>query len=390
MRAGMHCRHDWRVGFIRSTPVFGLSRLWLFGVEVFVQVFTHGIRTPSGSLHFNQPWLILLNHVVYTADSGWYMSIVTGGYTHQPFSTRVQANWAFFPGYPAIVRFLGNVFGHHYLVVGVIISNLSFWGFMVCLWVWVARRQGGHRADFAIFLAAMWPTSPYTMAFRADSLFMLTVILFWVFLDGERFSLAAVLGLLASLIRPTGVLLAVPYLVAVWQHRPRWAERFTLGMRAGTFGTGLITTAAIDQHCTGNLLAFSAIQQAWGRHLTWPFHWVIRWMSHPTITDQYGWDLGVMSVCVIFLGLVVTLALYRNRRRWPDTTYVGIITLTTVMWTTMLGTVRFMAQIPQVYVTVADWAGGSNYRRDLVLIGITMLGTFYAVLWALGISAVMS
>jgi hypothetical protein len=61
------------------------------------------------------------------ADSGWYETIVDHGYEARAFSTDRQANWAFFPLYPLLTRFLGpkNVVGrsgNHW--IGFLLSNV--------------------------------------------------------------------------------------------------------------------------------------------------------------------------------------------------------------------------------------------------------------------------
>jgi hypothetical protein len=79
-------------------------------------------------------------------DSGWYMSIVTGGYRVSEDLTTVQSNVAFFPLYPYLVRLAllpipaqlrtpGVI-----LFVGIVISNACFTS---CCSLATARQRPG-------------------------------------------------------------------------------------------------------------------------------------------------------------------------------------------------------------------------------------------------------
>ena len=62
-------------------------------------------------------------------DTGYYIDIAEHGYEAAPFSAATGANWAFFPGYPLLLR----LFAHgrspeFYLVAGWCLSLLFFAG----------------------------------------------------------------------------------------------------------------------------------------------------------------------------------------------------------------------------------------------------------------------
>ena len=47
------------------------------------------------------------------ADTGFYLTIIEGGYKAAPYSPNVGENWAFFPAYPLLVRALKRVVVHY-------------------------------------------------------------------------------------------------------------------------------------------------------------------------------------------------------------------------------------------------------------------------------------
>ena len=56
-------------------------------------------------------------------DTGWYLSIAVDGYSAAPILGS-QANYAFFPLYPFLMKLLGFVIMDNY-ISGIIISNIS-------------------------------------------------------------------------------------------------------------------------------------------------------------------------------------------------------------------------------------------------------------------------
>jgi hypothetical protein len=70
---------------------------------------TRGPVLVGGGRSFAQPWSSFLHQALFNSDSGFYHSIAVGGYAHVPFNTHLQYNWAFFPLYAWITRWIGMV-----------------------------------------------------------------------------------------------------------------------------------------------------------------------------------------------------------------------------------------------------------------------------------------
>lgn len=379
--------HPWTL----IAVAFILSRFLSLLASVLPWIFLHGVGSPGGGMPIRQPWGAAITRSVFQADSGYYMSIVQHGYARVPFSPLHQQNWPFFPLYPWLVRYLGDALGHHYMLTGVLISNAAFLAFLYFLYRWVDAKWGRSKASLSVWLAAFWIDTPDAIAFRAGSLFLMLVMLFFLNLDTGNWRWAMVFGALASLTRPTGLVLAVPYGVWCVQTRPSWATRLVQALLGLPLALGFVVVGILDKLYTGNALAFLEIQYAWNRLRTYPFHYLGHWLLHLSLTDQGGWDFGAVSAGFLALGLVTSWWMYRTRPRdWEGVAYAGLTTVAAASWTSLMGVVRFISQIPHIYAGLALWAAESPVRRQAILLTVASLAMLYSVLWGLGIYAVLS
>lgn len=143
-------------------------------------------------------------------DCGWYLSIASHGYQSAPFDRIVpgQANWAFFPLYPLLVRAVAAVIAAPQ-AAGVAASGFCALG-LAAACTWYARRT---RPDSPVWLwpllLAAWPFGFYWQAIYTESLYGLLAVFALSALRREQLLAAAVLTGLLSATRPTGILLSV-------------------------------------------------------------------------------------------------------------------------------------------------------------------------------------
>ncbi len=368
-----------------------MSRLLYLGFGLLLSAFILGTPDIGGSLSFNQPWHALLFRLVYTADSAFYHSIAMHGYSHVHFNTEKQYNWAFFPLYPYLTRWTRDLIHLRVVDAGFVWTQLSMIAFLLLLGRTVDRRYGRRMGFFAMTLAAFSPLTPYFTAYRAGALFLALSMAVFYFLDQESWGWAVVFGALASLARPVGILLAVPYLIAVIQSTPTWARRIPRGLAAAGFGFGFVVVGFIDWRYTQNPLAFLAIQKAWNRKTAFPFAATVHWFLHPTLTAQGGWAFPLLAIVASLLTIAVGIWWLRHdSRQWPGVGYMLITVLLANASNSFEGIPRFVAELPPLYVALAVWTDQRPLRKWLmpVLLGACFLG--YAALWALGIHAVQN
>jgi Mannosyltransferase (PIG-V) len=136
-------------------------------------------------------------------DSSYYLDIAAHG-----FGTVASGKIAFFPLYPLLIRAFTPLIGSPVLA-GVVISMASFLGALVLLHRLTELELGRRAADVTVLLISFAPLSFFFSAVYTESLFLLLSVATTLAARQERWSWACGLGALATLTRPTGVLLVI-------------------------------------------------------------------------------------------------------------------------------------------------------------------------------------
>lgn len=384
-------RHPWRRILIQAAGLYLLSRVLYVAIGLAISVFVHGTHAVGGGLHLSQPWHSFLFNLVYTSDSAFYHSIAMHGYRHVRFNTRKQYNWAFFPLYPYLTRWTRDLVHLRVVDSGVLWSQLSMVGFLTLVGRRVDRMHGDRLAFLAMALAAFSPLTPYFSAYRAGALFLALSMAVFYFLAQSQWGWAVLAGALASISRPVGILLAVPYLIAVYQAYPGWPARIWRGLAAAGYATGFFVVGAVDWRFTGNPLAFLAIQKAWNRKSAAPFSATVRWLGHLTVSAQGGWSFPALAIAASLLAIGAAIYLVRrDQANWPGAGYILITVLLANASNSFEGIPRFIAELPPMYWALALWLDESPKRQWLGLLIMGALFSAYVALWALGIHAVQN
>lgn len=329
-----------------------------------------------------------LGRLVDVADAQWYLRVAVHGYAHVPLATALATHapedWVFFPLFPVTARVVADVLGAPVLWTGVVISNVSFFAFAVVLYRWVARDWDRRAATMATALACFCPLTPYFTGFRAASMFLALSALCLERLSRRKMGQAAVAGALASLARPSGLLLVVPFvlvaviLVRVRESRPRGLV--ALGLTP-LFALGAGAMAWVSGRDAGTALAFVRDQVAWGRALRPPFAAFVPFFRHPTWETGFRWTSPPIALAATALGLLGVAWLLHRRARPEAWAYLLATVLGATASTVLLGLPRFVAEAPPLYA-----AGGltpSRIGRAVVAVSAGLM-VVYSVYWLLG------
>ena len=222
-------------------------------------------------------------------DSGWYLSIIDGGYHTQRLAggrSAGSANWAFFPLYPLLVRLVVEATGLRQAAAGVLVSAASLAVAVLFALDYLRRTRDARTATYGVVLLALGPYSFYSLSLMTEGLFLaLVAVGFWCLATG-RFLTAGAVGGLLSATRPTGLLFGVAMAVALWRRagafepvvagvrRRRWLD-VVRGVPAvltdgrvlalGLVPVGLVAYVLYLWAHVGDPLAFVHVQSAWGR-----------------------------------------------------------------------------------------------------------------------------
>jgi len=163
-----------------------------------------------------------------------------------------------------------------WLWTGVAVSLMFFLGALV--YVQRLALQLGlteAAATHAAWLLACYPFSLFYGQHYTEALFLLCAVLAVYHFTRGRLLCSAVFGFSAGLVRPTGILVAVPLIVLAYQlakSRQRPFLWFTATAAAIAPALGLAAYAAYIYSVTGDSLAWMEAQSRFGRE--WGFPWL--------------------------------------------------------------------------------------------------------------------
>ena len=338
------------LGRFADAPVWGpawrtfvATRLVVFAVAFFAVA---TIRLPDQA---HPPRHVLMS-LPDRFDAGWYGGIAMNGYTWDQ-SFRQQANIAFFPAMPLLMRGVGALFGageaglpqHRRLFrlqwAGVLVSLTAFLFALVYLVKLGGELLGLDRAGDAAWLLACYPfafafSAPYT-----ESLFLVASVGMAYHARRSAWLAAGGWGLVAGLTRPNGFLIALPLgilaLQQIWQARRDrgggWLRRGVAPLVAAVMPVaGMLIFTVYLFTLTGVWFAWRQSHMAWGRTFEGMTPLTTLWHRLQadglmTVSQQFPFD--TLNALGFVFALVMIRAVHRTMG-WPWALYV-LVSITT-------------------------------------------------------------
>jgi hypothetical protein len=257
-------------------------------------------------------------------DAQLFTKVAHFGYQGYPEHYPDKGVVAFFPGLPVLERALHSV-GVDYRLGGLLISLVA--GAVACAALSrIARLDGGDpRLPLHAVLALL--LSPYAVFLAAgysEALFLALALPAWLAARRGGWQLAGCLCALSCFVRVTGLFLAVALVVEyVVQRRGRLRVD---GLWLLTPAVAVLALAAYQHQVTGDWLGYQHAQaDVWGRTWTNPwdaFHTTWKAAGSHEYGSEYSWSFRAEIVAVL-VGVALTAWLLW-RRRWAESTYVGL------------------------------------------------------------------
>lgn len=377
---------------VRLACLFVASRLALFAVGILsTSLLPQGTSVQRGNLIAHSPVSRPLE-MWARWDSEWYLLIAAEGYEVEnrfaelavPYERQAAAG--FLPLYPMLIRAMSFVLSP--VAAGVLISNLCLFLSLILLDRLVRLEVQGTDGESAAFAACaallVHPSSLFLSAVYAESLYLALSLGVFLFARRQKFAAAGILGGLAAITRPFGVLLVIPILWEWWAGRERgWgasSERRApvwSGFWALAVPLALGGYMAFCQRVFGNPLAFVQRQTRWRGGFSGPWrafvHW---WEAGPTAHGAHGstFELVVALVCLAMLAFMAF------RIRPSFTLYAGaavMVALGSTLWSFSRLTVTLF---PFFMLIGIAWSKG---RRCLPVCYAFVGGTVGGLLMAL-------
>jgi hypothetical protein len=295
--------------WFQITLIYVGSRLITTAMIFFAMTFPGqiGLENPlSGLIAFSSTW-----------DGGWYQSISVNWYpTHIDLDQAGHAlenNWAFLPMFPIVVNLYTTVLGLNWSTAAVFISVVCGLVTAQLLFKILENHISRSQSLFAVALFCVAPTSPILQMGYAESLFLMLIASFILFVQKKKFFQSLPIILILGFTKP-GVLAVSLMLTLLWIYRMvrRKSDGFPLresaGIIAGAAVAGIagLSWTIIAGVATGIPDAYLQTELTWrAPYIGWTS--LVPFSPWPQSFSWWSQHFGV-PVIIGYIALVIVLA----------------------------------------------------------------------------------
>ena len=338
------------------------------------------VAMPEGRLHLDQGLM--------TWDGTFYRVITSGWYSGPEVPAEAVR---FFPGYPAAGRLVEFVFLGNTDLALLVLANGAALAAAVLLWHLAIEATGDRSvADRSAWMLGVIPAANVMVFAYSESLMLLVTAAFLLALLRGHPGWAAAAGLFAGVLRPSGVLLALPATVEAWSWYRRTATTGADPHDAGGGRTrrdllvwasavaapavGLLAALLIVSRRTGDLLEAYRIQ----RQLRDGFRDPLTRLAQAGIDFAGGHlhDVYNVAFALGFAALFVVAWRHRQRASW--------LVLMAVTWFVAVGgnnmdsVGRYCVVAAPFTIALAQFARTRNRQVVLATVGVAATVWFTA------------
>ncbi|OOM73833.1 hypothetical protein [Clostridium sp. BL-8] len=249
-------------------------------------------------------------------DAGWYRSIIENGYnTLSNIKQNGQANWAFFPLYPIIIKLIHFIIPVNINIIGTFVSTVFFIGALIMSYLYIFETRGNKEEGllFAIIMS-FGIYSFYFSILYTESLYLFLLITSLYFLNKRNYLVVGLFGALLSATRNMGVMLvfavAVQYIYDYFKFNKSIKKFFyntlkdsNMILGVSLIPLGLFSYMAYLWNKIGDPMAFSNVQIAWAKKISNPIYNLINVIPSKGIVAfiyLLMWSIFAI-VCIIWL-----------------------------------------------------------------------------------------
>lgn len=234
-------------------------------------------------------------------DSDHYLAIAQYWY---PKTTDVSqmTNYVFFPLYPLLTKLLAFVTSD-YLAAGLVVSSACL--FVACYYIYrlAALDTDERTALRSIKYLFLFPTAFILSGVFTESLFLALSVACFYYARKGNWTASGILGALASVTRPYGIVILVPmlfeYLRSI-RFDPRKIDRNALALLITPLGMALYM--AYEYYMTGDFLVFAHAQALWSFTLQSPATQLLMRFTEMGMDVRFNAILTVVAMLLLVLG----------------------------------------------------------------------------------------
>lgn len=327
-------------------------------------------------------------------DAYWYERIAEAAYPkienkedigYHKGSEFKQSEWAFFPLYPLLIRYVAQTLNSgtdlSFLIISLITSLLSFWFFFLFLKNYLKNTD---KALFMTYLIMLFPFHFYFSVFYTESLFFLLLIGGFYALLKKQYFWFSLLTMPLVLLRPNGIIMLIPMYIFMLEQTAilkkwsiKWIALFSREniVRSLFFVPALVVFVGwgIYQYSmTNEFFAFSIAQQGWYRDFMFP---LLSFFRHGDVATQFN---------SIYTILFVLLAIYGWKKfSLSLNIFIWISLLLPLTSGSVLSMQRFISIIFPFMIIIGNWIYPWKYKYVfLIVLFCIQLFTYY--FWLIG------
>ena len=369
--------------------LFALTRLGIaLIVYLAIPLIPDSVTPPI--YHLRPPDNILLDAFGSRWDTGFYVSIAEEGYQYEGVPL---PSVAFFPLLPLLMRAM-TAFSGDAVTAGLFISNAAL-ALTAVLFYRLAEEQWGTAvAERAIWYWLIFPTAFFGSAIYSESLFLLTAVGAFYAARRGYWEIAALLGMLATLTRFVGLIIA-PMLVVEWwmQRRLSWQNKpegerpsllALLGLAIIPLGTGMYM--AYLWRTFGDPLAFVHGAAAWQRVPQSPLITIANLLQRPAegwLAALWAGRLHIdnwLDFTFVLLFFVLGLVLLA-KKRWSEAAFVLLGVLIPFSSGLLMSQRRYVWVLFPAFVLLAQWGKRPWLDKTInifFLLGLALFSALFA------------
>lgn len=310
-------------------------------------------------------------------DSKWYLQIANSGYRDDAtvFNPNIYSSVGFFPLYSTLVFLVSWVVGDT-LVAGILISNIFLVASAFLLYLLVKGDGNESAAKRSIWYLFLFPSAYIFSAVYPESLLLFLWLGSIFSAQKRKWVWVGVFGFFAAMTKPVGFLIIIPLLVMYLESiEEKWKRIRPSVLSLALIPFGLIFVACLQYLVTGDLFAYSHVQQAaWGHYLANPLRILFTRLNGPFYSFFNA--TTVLSFLVVILGGVKKI----KPAYW-------FFALALLLFIPMNGDVngvwRYLASVFPFVILFSTWGASENFDR-IFMMSMSLLQGCLFVFWVLG------
>lgn len=348
--------------------IFVFWRVFLFlltyiGSLVFPKIANGGIGAigPGKAFDFLASWA--------QWDGGHFINIARFGY----FGPQ---EYAFFPLFPNLIKLVSIFTFGNYVLAGLLVSNISFFLFLIFFYKLIDKKFGQKIANTAIFTFLVFPTSYFGAAVYSESVFLFLAVLVLYYLENKKLFYAAIASLFAGATRLIGIFLIIPI---------AWSYLESISFKIKNLDwkilllplsiSGLFLYSLYLYLKFGDPFYFSTVESVWHRSLVNPITTIYSYLAVNPFAKPFN-DYLDFAVTLGFLAILVTGFKKIPKSWWLYSLLVILLPASTGTLTSMP---RYALSAFPVFALVAI------YLENKTILKITIWGIFLTLQCALAI-----